>query len=104
VRDEPFLLRDCLPLGPKSLRVLWGRTLLTLHGSYGSRSLLVRHLVGRLEWRPDEAAALLPILACVLRSVRGPAWREGLAAVVRLAERRPDVVPLIRENLPELKL
>ena len=46
---------------------------------------------------------MLPLLSVALRSVRGPEWRAGLAAVVQLAERRPVAAPAVRAAFPELQ-
>ena len=66
--------------------------------------MVVRQLVRRLERRPEEAGVLLPILSVALRSVRGPEWRAGLAGVVQLAERGPELAGAVRQAFPELKL
>jgi len=60
--------------------------------------------VDRLAGHPAEADRLLPLLAVAVRSVRGPEFRAGLAGVVGLAERNPDLAPAIRRRFPELQL
>ena len=51
-----------------------------------------------------EAAVLLPILSVALRSVRGPEWRAGLAGVVQLVGRRPELESVVNASFPELRL
>jgi hypothetical protein len=65
---------------------------------------VVRQLVARLEKHPAESGELLPILAVALRSLRGPEWRAGLTGVVRLAIRNPDLLPLLGQMFPELRM
>jgi hypothetical protein len=86
------------------LRFVWASVLLNVQRGGRTKPVVVGQLVRRLERRPDEARALLPILAVALRSVRGPEWRTGLAAVVTLAERRRELRPLVGEVFPELKV
>ncbi len=85
------------------LRGLWAAVLLNVHRGSRARPAVVRQLLGRLEARPAEAPALLPLLGVALRSVRGPERRAGLVAVVRLVERRAEVGPLVRSAFPELQ-
>jgi hypothetical protein len=91
-------------LDDELLRFVWASVLLNVRRGGRTKPVVVGQLVRRLERRPDEARALLPILAVALRSVRGPEWRAGLAGVVALAERNPDVRPLVAEAFPELKM
>jgi hypothetical protein len=91
-------------LDEELLRFLWASVLLNVHRGGRVKPLVVGQLVRRLEQRPAEAPALLPILSVALRSLRGPEWRAGLAGVVGLAERKPDLIPLVGELFPELKL
>jgi len=100
-------LQSVLPaarLDDELLRFVWASVLLNVQCGGKTKPVVVGQLVRRLERRPDEARALLPILAVALRSVRGPEWRAGLAGVVALTERNPDVRPLVAEVFPELKL
>jgi hypothetical protein len=96
--------RDEFPaLDPELLRLLWASVLLNVHRGGRAKPLVVRQLLRRLERRPDEAPRLLPLLGVALRSVRGPEWRAGLAAAVRLVERQPESEPLVRAAFPELQ-
>ena len=73
-------------LDPELLRLLWASVLLNVHRGHRGKPLVVRQLLRRITTRPAELPRLLPLLAVALRSVRGPEWRAGLAAVVRLAD------------------
>ncbi len=85
------------------LRGLWAAVLLDAHRGGRAKPAAVAQILDRLEARPGEAAALLPILGVALRSVRGPERRAGLVAVVRLVERGgPEVGRLVRAAFPEL--
>jgi hypothetical protein len=97
-------LADFGALDAGLLRLLWATVLLNIHRGGRTKPLVVRQLLRRLERRPHEAPELLPLLAVSLRSVRGPEWRAGLAAVVQLVEHRPEMGPLVREPFPELEL
>lgn len=92
-----------LDLDPDALRLLWASVLLNIHRGGRSKPVVIRQLLSRAERRPDDLPRLLPILAVALRSVRGPEWRAGLSAVVRLVERRPDTAPLVHQAFPELQ-
>jgi hypothetical protein len=90
-------------LEPELVRFLWATVLLNVHRGGRSKPLVVGQLVRRVERRPEEAPLLLPILGVALRSVRGPEWRAGLAGVVQLVERCPELEPVVRGAFPELK-
>jgi hypothetical protein len=90
-------------LDPERLRLLWASVLLNVHRGNRAKPLVVRQLVARIEGQPADLPLALPLLAVALRSVRGPEWRSGLAAIARLAERDETSVPLIREAFPELQ-
>jgi hypothetical protein len=91
-------------LDAELVRFLWASVLLNVHRGSRAKPGVVRQMVRRLEQRPQEAPQLLPILAVALRSVRRPEWRAGLAAVVQLVERRPELEQLVEVEFPELKL
>jgi hypothetical protein len=91
-------------LDDELLRFVWASVLLNVGRGGRTKPVVVGQLVRRLERRPDEARALLPVLAVALRSVRGPEWRAGLAAVVALAERDAALRSLVMEAFPELKI
>jgi hypothetical protein len=85
------------------LRLLWASVLLNVHRGGRAKPLVVRQLVRRVEARPDDLPRLLPLLAVALRSVRGPEFRSGLAAVVGLATRDEAAAGLVRGAFPELQ-
>ncbi len=90
-------------LDAELLRFLWASVLLNVQRGGRTKPLVVTQMVRRLERKPEEAKALLPILAVALRSVRGPEWRAGLAGVVGLMQRRPDLASAVNQSFPELK-
>lgn len=96
--------KDADKLDGEMVRFLWASVLLNIHRGGRKKPLVVQQLVRRLSRRPEEAGALLPILSVALRSLRGPEWRAGLVGVVQLAERNPDLLPLVNEKFPELQL
>ncbi len=91
-------------LDSEALRRLWAGVLLNVHCGSRSKPVALAQLVRRLERRPAEVEALLPVLSVALRSTRGPEWRSGLAAIVGLAERRPDLRPRLERAFPDLTL
>jgi hypothetical protein len=91
-------------LDPELIRLLWATVLLNIHRGNRSKPAVVRQLVGRMTRKAEEAPHLLPILSVALRSVRGPEWRTGLAGVVQLVQRRPELEPRVRQVFPELQL
>ncbi|HTU22644.1 MAG TPA: hypothetical protein VMG10_31685 [Gemmataceae bacterium] len=98
---KPAVDRDKLDV--ELLRFLWASVLLNIHRGGRTKPLVVTQMVRRLEQRPDEVKMLLPILAVALRSVRGPEWRAGLAGVVGLIQRRPDLAAVVHQVFPELR-
>jgi hypothetical protein len=92
-----------IDLDPEALRLLWATVLLNIHRGSRAKPVVVRQLLRRAERRPEELPLMLPLLGVALRSARGPEWRDGLAAVVRLVERRADAAPLVRAAFPELQ-
>ena len=91
-------------LDPELVKLMWASVLLNVHRGNRSKPLVVRQLVGRMTKRVSEAAVLLPILSVALRSVRGPEWRAGLAGVVQLVGRRPELESVVNASFPELRL
>jgi hypothetical protein len=101
-RGKPVV--DADRLDAELVRFLWAAVLLNVHRGGRTKPLAVGQLVSRIARRPGEAAALLPILAVALRSVRGPEWRAGLSGVVQLVGKNPELTPVVRAAFPELKL
>jgi hypothetical protein len=91
-------------LDPDLLRLLWASVLLNVQRGHRAKPVAVRQLVRRAEARPEDLPTLLPLLAVALRSVRGPEFRSGLAAIVALAERDEASRGLIERTFPELQL
>lgn len=83
---------------------LWAAVLLNVHRGSRAKPGVVGQVLKRLEASPDEAPALLPLLGVALRSVRGPERRAALVAVVRLVERRGEMMSLVRSSFPELQI
>jgi hypothetical protein len=91
-------------LDPEQLRLLWANVLLNVHRGSRAKPVVVRQLLVRLKRHPKEAANLIPLLGVALRSVRGPEWRAGLAAIVQFARRDTSARELVRVEFPELQL
>jgi hypothetical protein len=92
-----------LALNPERLRLMWASVLLNVNRGGRAKPGIVAQVAHRLGRRPEEAGALLPLLAVGLRSLRAPERRAALAAVVRLVEQRPESGTIVRESLPELQ-
>jgi hypothetical protein len=90
-------------LTPELIQFLWASVLLNIHRGGRAKPVVVGQVVRRLEHRPEEAEALLPLLSVALRSIRGPEWRAGLAGVVQLAEQHPELRPVVERRFPELR-
>jgi hypothetical protein len=99
----PALPRQ-VPLDPDSVRLLWATVLLNIQRGNRTKPRVVQQMVRRLSERPEDAAALLPILKVALRSVRGPEWRAGLSGVVQLLDRQPALEKILQQSFPELQL
>jgi hypothetical protein len=89
---------------PARVRFLWASVLLNVHRGSRVKPAVVGQVAARLREHPQEGKELLPMLAVALRSVRGPEFRTGLAAVVRLVRRRPELAATVRQTFPELEL
>src|SRR5262249_46451155 len=91
-------------LNPEMVWLLWATVLLNTQRGSRQKAVVGRQLVQRMARRPAEARARLPILGCALRAVRGPGCRTGVAGLVQLLERRPELEPLVQQAFPELQL
>jgi hypothetical protein len=89
---------------PDRVRLLWATVLLNIARGGRQKPGVARQIVARVRDHAGEADRLLPLLAVLVRSVRGPEFRSGLAAVVGLAEQKAELLPAIRERFPELQL
>lgn len=100
---DHLALRLAAPeLGADQLAPVWCAVLLGVHRGGRQKLKAVRELADAIARAPEKAASLLPVLAVAVRSVRGPEMRAGLAAVLGLVARRPELAAMVRERLPEL--
>lgn len=95
-------LRVLLARAP--LETVWATVLLNIHRGGRHKRLAAGQLADAIEREPARAAQLLPLLAVAARSVRAPEFRAGLASIVRVATRRPEVAADIAKHFPELRL
>ena len=91
------------PLDADLLRLLWASVLLNIHRGNRAKPVVVQQIVRRIQRRSDEAERLLPLLSVALHSVRGPEWRAGLAGIMGLVEKNPELEASVRASFPELK-
>jgi hypothetical protein len=87
-----------------TLRFLWATVLCSIQRGGRQKPGIVAQIVARIANKATEAETLLPLLAVAVRSLRGPEFRAGLTGVVVLSETKPELVPLIRQQFPELTL
>jgi hypothetical protein len=85
------------------LENIWRSVLLGVHRGGRQKAKAVRQISQAIVENPQRVDTLLPVLAVAVRSVRGPESRAGLAAVVTLAETRPELAEAVRRHLPEMK-
>ena len=90
--------------GPETLRHVWATTLLAVHRGGRAKRAALGQIAARVARRPDEADALLPLLAVALRSVRAPERRTALAAIARAALRQPLLQAALARAIPEIKI
>jgi hypothetical protein len=81
---------------------IWCAVLLGVHRGGRQKAKAVRQIADAIADEPNRAAGLLPVLAVAIRSVRGPEMRAGIAAVMSLIARRPELATSVRAKLPEL--
>ena len=91
-------------LGAAQLSNLWSSVLLGIHRGGRHKLTALRQISDAVQAHPESAEVLLPVLAVAIRSVRAPEARTGLAAVVSVAEARPELSEFITRVLPELDL
>jgi hypothetical protein len=105
LRVIDFLQRQTRLPGADSNRLenIWRSVLLGVHRGGRQKVKAVRQISEAIAESPERVETLLPVLAVAVRSVRGPEMRAGLAAVVSLAETRPELAQAVRRTLPELK-
>lgn len=100
--DHLALRLEASELGADQLAPVWCAVLLGVHRGGRQKLKAVRELADAIAREPGQAASLLPVLAVAVRSVRGPEMRAGLAAVLGLVARRPELGAAVRARLPEL--
>jgi hypothetical protein len=98
------LIRRADGADPDTIRLLWATVLLNVARGGRHKPGVVGQIVSRIVSHANEADRLLLLLAVAVRSLRGPEFRAGLAGVVGLAEKRPELLPVIRAKFPELEL
>ena len=104
VAKTPQSLTERIALEPALVRFLWASVLLNIHRGNRHKPQVVGQIVRRIADRPDDAEELLPILSVALRSVRGPEWRAGLAGVVQVVLKRPELQTYVHTVFPALHI
>ncbi len=95
--------RATLPgAGIDDLAPVWCSVLLGVHRGGRQKIKATQQIARKLAENPASAEKLLPVLVAAVRSVRGAESRAGLAAVMAAVEARPELGPLVRQQLPEL--
>jgi hypothetical protein len=95
--------RSTLPgAGADDLAPVWCSVLLGVHRGGRQKIKATQQIARKLGDDPARAEKLLPVLVVAVRSVRGAESRAGLAAVMSAVEARPELGPLVRQQLPEL--
>ncbi len=82
-----------------SLPPLFATALLSVHRGWRARQKALSEISERVVRQPGEASALLPLAGLLLRSTRPPERRQAMSALIRVAARRPELLPLIREAI-----
>ena len=95
-------LRVLLSRAP--LEAVWATVLLNVNRGNRAKRLAASQIADVIERAPERAPQLLPLLRVAARSIRGPEFRAGLAAVVRAVTRRPELAAAVSQHFPELKL
>lgn len=96
-------LRADLP-GPDALTPVWTSVLFNVHRGNRQKQKAVKQIADALNANPAQAGTLLPVLAVAVRSVRPTEARAGIAAVVTALSRRPEIIEMVEQFLPELNL
>ena len=101
--DQLALRLEPSELEADQLAPVWCAVLLGVHRGGRQKLKAARELADAIALEPGRAANLLSVLAVAVRSVRGPEMRAGLAAVLGLVARRPELAEAVRARLPELE-
>ncbi|MBL8753147.1 MAG: hypothetical protein JNK15_07585 [Planctomycetes bacterium] len=91
------------PLHLRDLQPLWTGVLLNVHRGGRAKVQALHQLARAVAVEPADAAALLPVFAVAVRSVRGAEARIGLAALVQAVDRMPSLQPAVQAAFPELR-
>jgi hypothetical protein len=89
--------------GNDDLTLLWTSTLLGVHRGGRQKLKATEQIADAIIKHPTRATALIPVLAVAVRSIRGPEARAGLAAVMRIVIRRPEIASQVQRDIPELQ-
>jgi hypothetical protein len=87
-----------------ALAEVWTAVLLGVHRGGRQKVRALRQISRELLAHAQHADTLLPIMAVAIRSVRPAEARVGLAAVVGVLARRPELASPVRRLLPEMEL
>ena len=97
--------RTSLPgVATSELSPVWCSVLLGVHRGGRQKLKSTQQIAAAVIDDPQLANELLPVLMVAVRSIRESESSAGLAAVVRIAEARPELVECVESLLPELKL
>lgn len=91
------------PLHGRDLQPLWTSVLLNVHRGGRAKVQALHQLARAVAAEPADAAALLPVFAVAVRSVRAAEARIGLAALVQAVDRVPALQPAVQAAFPELR-
>ena len=91
------------PLHLRDLQPLWTAVLLNVHRGGRAKVQALHQLARAVAAEPADAAALLPVFAVAVRSVRAAEARIGLAALVQAVDRVPSLQPAVQAAFPELR-
>jgi hypothetical protein len=89
-------------LSEQALTPLWATVLLGVQRGNRQKPKAAAQLAAAMVKQPTQATELLPVLIVAVRSLRGPEMRAGLAALMQVLERCPDLQPIVAAQLPEL--
>ncbi|MBL8738730.1 MAG: hypothetical protein JNL12_20040 [Planctomycetes bacterium] len=90
-------------LHARDLQPLWTSVLLNVHRGGRAKMQALHQLARAAAAEPADIAALLPVFAVAVRSVRPAEARIGLAALVQAVERVPTLQPAVLAAFPELR-
>ena len=91
-------------LSPAELTPVWSRVLSNIHRGGRQKLTALSQIKSAILKRTDLFESLLPILKVAIRSVRGPERSAGLAAVMEILAKAPELEDRLLREFPELKL